>query len=142
MNAETDSAPSANGAGRPGKSLADLGIRALSAIVMAGLALGALWVGGWLFAAFWTAAGIAILWEWQHLVGGDAVSNRLSVGAGAIALVAGLGSLGYPEAAVSVIAIAALVTGWLTGGERVAFRRAVSDNFPVHDRRALLHAAH
>lgn len=121
MNAGADSAPPPIGTGKPGRNLADLGVRIASAVVMAALALGALWVGGWLFAAFWTAAGIAIIWEWQHLIGGKAVSTRLSVGAAAIALTAGFASIGYPEAAIVTIALAALAVGWLAGGERAVW---------------------
>lgn len=114
MKSEAEPAP-AGGARKTGGNLADLGVRVLSALVMVSLALGAVWIGGFIFAAFWTIAGIAILWEWQHLVGGQAVSNRMYVGGAAIALVAGLSSMGYPEAAVSVTALAALAVGWLAG---------------------------
>lgn len=120
MNTEADPTPhgglAPNGARKPaGGSLADLGIRVASAIVMVALALGAVWTGGFVFAAFWTVAGIAIFWEWQHLVGGEAFANRVYVGGAGVALVAGLASLGHPEAAVSITAIAALAVAWLAG---------------------------
>jgi phosphatidate cytidylyltransferase len=118
MNANADPAPRSADSGSPGRKLADLSVRIASALVLAALALGALWVGGWLFAAFWTAAGIAILWEWQHLVGGASLTPRISVGAGAVALAAGLGSLGYPEAAIAIIVLAALIVGWMAGSEQ------------------------
>lgn len=120
MNVNAESAPPP----KPGSNLADLGVRIASAVVMAALALGALWAGGWVFAAFWTAAGIAILWEWQHLVGGEDVRTRLWVGAPAIALTAGFASLGYAEAALGTIALAALAVGWLGRRERAGWAGA------------------
>ncbi|HZH12564.1 MAG TPA: phosphatidate cytidylyltransferase [Microvirga sp.] len=41
--------------------------RVLSAIVMVGLALGAAYWGGWPFALFWLAAGIATMIEWTDM---------------------------------------------------------------------------
>ncbi|MFN3890559.1 MAG: phosphatidate cytidylyltransferase [Beijerinckiaceae bacterium] len=122
MNATAS--PSPNGTPRPGGGLADLGVRILSALVLAAFALGALWVGGFLFAAFWTAAGIAILWEWQHLVGGEGVSTRLYAGAASVALVGGLASLGHIEAAAALIAVSALAVGWIAGAERAVWAGA------------------
>ena len=118
MTSNTQTTPKPNGAGARGGSLADLGVRVASAVVMAALALGAVWIGGWVFAAFWTIVGIAMLWEWQHLVGGDSVKARLYVGAAAVALVAGLASLGRAEAALAVVALCALASAWLAGGSR------------------------
>lgn len=124
MTSDSETAPKPNGAAARGGNLADLGVRVASAIVMAALALGSVWIGGWVFAAFWTAVGIAMLWEWQHLVGGESVKARLYVGAAAVALVAGLASLGYAEAAVSVVAIAALASAWCAGGARAIWSGA------------------
>lgn len=42
--------------------------RVLSAILLAPLALVAAWLGGWLFAIFWTVAAIAVLYEWVTIV--------------------------------------------------------------------------
>ena len=124
MSPGPDPAPPPETAKRSGFNLADLGVRIASAVVMAALALAALWVGGWLFAAFWTAAGIAILWEWQHLVGGEAVSPRLYVGGMAVALAAGLASLGHADAAVWITILAALAVGWLARGDRAMWAAA------------------
>lgn len=48
----------------------NLALRFASAIVLAPIALAAMYVGGWLFAVFWTAAALAVLWEWAVLVKG------------------------------------------------------------------------
>ncbi len=91
---------------------------------MVALALGAVWVGGFVFAAFWTVAGIAVFWEWQHLVGGETLSTRVYVGGAGIALVAGLSSLGYPEAAISITALTALAVAWLSGRDNAIWAGA------------------
>lgn len=124
MTSNSETAPKPDAARAPGGKLADLGVRVMSAIVMAALALGAVWIGGWLFAAFWTIVGIAMLWEWQHLVGGESVSTRLYVGAGAVSLIAGLASLGHAEAAMVVLVIGALASAWLADGARALWSGA------------------
>ena len=47
----------------------ELKARVFSAIVMIALALGAAYWGGWPFALFWLAAGIAIMIEWTDMTG-------------------------------------------------------------------------
>lgn len=46
----------------------NLVLRIVSAAVMAPVAILAAYLGGWLFALFWGAAAIAVLWEWTALV--------------------------------------------------------------------------
>lgn len=48
----------------------DLGVRTLSAIVMLAVAGGALWLGGWFWAAFCVAVALGVVWEWTSLVRG------------------------------------------------------------------------
>ena len=48
----------------------NLALRVASALVMAPLALLAAYLGGWVFALFWAAAALAVLWEWTALVKG------------------------------------------------------------------------
>jgi phosphatidate cytidylyltransferase len=48
----------------PSKELAS---RVVSALVLIPLALVAAWMGGWAFALFWLAAGIAMLVEWTNM---------------------------------------------------------------------------
>jgi len=43
--------------------------RVLSALVLAPIAIAAVYFDGWLFAAFWALAAVAVLWEWIGLVG-------------------------------------------------------------------------
>jgi phosphatidate cytidylyltransferase len=52
--------------------LSELNKRILSGIVMAAVAIGTTIVGGWIFAAIWFGAALAVAFEWQRLVQGDA----------------------------------------------------------------------
>ena len=62
---------------QPKKS--DLPTRAVSAIVMLLIAGGALWFGGWVWAAFIAAVALGVLWEWWGLVCGfvPSVAGRI-----------------------------------------------------------------
>ena len=46
--------------------------RVLSALVLAPVAFGAAWFGGWAFAAFWILAALAVLYEWTKIALGEA----------------------------------------------------------------------
>ncbi len=52
------------------------------------LALGALWRGGTVFIATWTAAAIAVSWEWQSMIGTERKRERVLFGAAALVLIA------------------------------------------------------
>jgi len=45
-------------------------LRIISAAVLAPVAIGVAYIGGWPFAIFWGAAAIAVVWEWTKLVEG------------------------------------------------------------------------
>ena len=47
----------------------ELALRVVSGLVLAALALGTAWVGGWPFGLLWTLAAILALREWLALVG-------------------------------------------------------------------------
>ena len=53
-----------------GRASDDLRLRVISAAVLAPLALGAAWLGGWPFLLFWTAAACVIQWEWRNIAVG------------------------------------------------------------------------
>lgn len=109
--------PTPGGAGRKW-NLADLGLRAASAVVMVALALGTLWLGGHAFAAFWALAGMAVFWEWQHLVGGPRMTMRTVIGAGVVALGAAMAAGGAAELAVLVAGAGAIACAWAAGADR------------------------
>ncbi len=103
----------------------NLWLRIGSALVLAPLAVGAAYVGGWFFVAFWTAAAIGIVWEWTRLV--DPSHHRLPflLGACAIGVSAVLLGIGHGAVAIVVVALgglgAAAIAGagqpaWMAGG--------------------------
>ncbi len=49
----------------------NLALRIVSAAVLAPVAVGAAYFGGWPFALFWAASAIAVAWEWTRLVKGQ-----------------------------------------------------------------------
>lgn len=93
----------------------ELRTRVLSAIVMIALALGTAYWGGWPFALFWLAAGIAVMTEWTTMT---KVEPRRPVqgvfGAGLAALTAlsllGAGFLAGAVTALAFLAIGSLLT--------------------------------
>jgi phosphatidate cytidylyltransferase len=48
----------------------NLALRVASAVVLAPVAIGTAYVGGWSFALFWAAAALAVAWEWTRMVSG------------------------------------------------------------------------
>ena len=72
---------------RPGS---DLPLRVGSALVLAPLAIGVAYLGGWVFAVFWGLAAIIVMWEWTTLVCGPDRRSVLMTGIVAVALAAAL----------------------------------------------------
>lgn len=66
--------------------------RAAAGVVMMAAALGSAWAGGAIFAVFWAAAALGVLWEWQSLV---AREQRLPRFAGGVLLFAALGAIAF-----------------------------------------------
>jgi phosphatidate cytidylyltransferase len=93
------------------RTFADLRPRIVSSLVLGIAAIAVLWVGGLLFAMFWLAAGLAILWEWQALIGG--ARHRARFLAGAIGIVIAGAFASY--VALGIASAALLVAGLLTG---------------------------
>ncbi|WP_445500630.1 phosphatidate cytidylyltransferase [Microvirga sp. G4-2] len=97
----------------PKPPTSELKTRVLSAIVMVALALGTAYWGGWPFALFWLAAGIAVMVEWTDMT---KVEPRRIVqtvfGLGALALtVLFLSDVSFTAGAVT--ALVALALGML-----------------------------
>jgi phosphatidate cytidylyltransferase len=82
--------------------------RVLSAAILAPAAVAVAYVGGWLFAAFWCAAAVAVAWEWMTLIG---PAGRAAVILAAAAPVAGalLAALAQPLIALAVAFIIAVL---------------------------------
>lgn len=113
----------ADGAGAPPAH--NLVLRAVSAAVLAPLAIVTAWLGDWPFALFWGAAAIAVLWEWVRLVAGPRHVLMLSSCASAIAVAALVDWRGRPITAILLIVLGALAAAifaprrerfWITAG--------------------------
>jgi phosphatidate cytidylyltransferase len=97
----------------------DLRTRALSGFVLIATAIGAARAGGPVFVAFWLVASIAVLWEWQRLVGAPALAARVWIGGVALGFCAFLAH-DYLLDAVGVLGLAAIIIGGLGGrGQRL-----------------------
>lgn len=79
-------------------------LRIVSAVVLAPLAVGAAYIGGWPFTLFWAIAAIGILWEWASLVAGQARRAILVAGGAVLAGAAAASLAGYLVASVVIIA--------------------------------------
>lgn len=93
----------------------DLKPRIAAAVAMGGLALATAWVGGFIFAAFWWLAAVVVLWEWQRLVGGARLAERVALGGLFIALAALFALHNSTLGVVAGFVIGAGAVGWLTG---------------------------
>src|ERR1700722_2947939 len=80
---------------------------------MASLALPAAWIGGIIFAVFWWLASIVVLWEWQRLVGGARLAERVATGSFALALAALVALHNSILGAIAVLVLGAVAVGWL-----------------------------
>lgn len=89
---------SAQSASKPetrARSAGDLSLRIISSVALAPLALGAAYVGGWVFLLFWLIAALGVLWEWNRLAAAPATWGVTAAGAVALsgaALAVGLGA--------------------------------------------------
>jgi phosphatidate cytidylyltransferase len=124
MSASSKSDGAKDGPAKSG-GFADLAPRVLSALAMVAAALGALYVGGDVFALFWLVAGFAVNWEWQGLIGAERRIWRVAAGGAAVAAAAALGRTGLAGPAALVAlgmgAVAATHAGpgrrlWAAGG--------------------------
>jgi phosphatidate cytidylyltransferase len=100
---------------RPG---AELVLRVGSAVVLAPLAIGVAYIGGWPFALFWGAAAIGVLWEWTSLVVEGDRRSGLMAGAVSLALALVLAQTHHLVAAIIVLAMGALAAAALAPAER------------------------
>jgi phosphatidate cytidylyltransferase len=100
---------------RPGPELA---LRVVSALVLAPLAIGVAYIGGWPFALFWGAAAIGVLWEWTSLVAGADRWSVVMAGAVSLALALALAHTHHLVAGIIVLAMGALAVAALAPSER------------------------
>ncbi len=103
---------SAPGAPAPRKRAdwSELGPRIASAIVLMAVALAVTFLGGHPFDLFWLVASLAILWEWQGLVGGTRRFSVVFIGALALAGAAAFAGGGLPGYSILLLAAAAIAS--------------------------------
>jgi phosphatidate cytidylyltransferase len=101
-----------------GGSGSDLPLRVGSALVLAPLAVGVAYLGGWVFAAFWCIAAVLVMWEWTTLVSGPDRRSLLTIAIVAVALAVTLaassagatdGLRGLRFAAAPIVLVAGMV---------------------------------
>lgn len=92
---------------RPPARRSDLGLRLVSAVVLMAVALAALWLGGFVFAALAGLCGALILVEWTGMSGpfAQTVAPRAAIGFVAVSV---FGAVYGPVAAVAALAAVAL----------------------------------
>ena len=82
---------------------------------MGGLALATAWIGGFIFAAFWWLAAVVVLWEWQRLIAGARLAERVALGGLFIALVALLALHNSILGVIAGLVLGAAAVGWVAG---------------------------
>jgi phosphatidate cytidylyltransferase len=98
----------------------DLKPRIAAAAAMGVLALAAAWIGGLIFVAFWWLAAVVVLWEWQRLIGGDRLAERVLTGAVAIAAAALFALHNWSPGVVAALILGAVAVSWMAGrSERI-----------------------
>lgn len=98
----------------------DLLPRALSGVVLVAVALGTAMRGGVTFELFWLLAALAVLWEWQRLIGADHAPLRDVIGALALVPAGALAVAGSAAGAVLAVALGMVGTALMAGpGQRV-----------------------
>lgn len=119
MNTVVDSNPvsHSNDTGKP-LSANNLALRIASAAVLAPLALVTAYSGGWPFVLFWSAAALAVLWEWMELVAGKAHRPLFISCAGAVAAAGLLVWLDRPISALLMLGLGALAAAILAPSAR------------------------
>ena len=117
MNANGETTPAAMTGSR---RWSDLGTRTASAVVLVIVALATTHKGGDLFVLFWFAASVAILWEWQRLIGAAMLVLRVSLGSVVLAYAAFSASRLDPMLALLVVVVGAGLMAVLAGpGKRI-----------------------
>jgi phosphatidate cytidylyltransferase len=114
-----------NPSGKFGLPGGNLTLRVCSALVLAPLAIGTAYLGGWPFALFWSLAAIGVFFEWSALVAGDRRRSVLLVGGAALVVALALAAGGRLAASLMVTVLGIIATasfapaqqrGWVAGG--------------------------
>jgi phosphatidate cytidylyltransferase len=89
----------------------ELALRVCSALVLAPLAVGIAYVGGWTFVVFWVVAALVVLWEWTSVVAGrDQHSVLMAGGASVLLAIVLAGSIGSAVEGIHAVRLLAAIT--------------------------------
>lgn len=108
----------AAGAKAGGDAANNVMLRIASAAVLAPIAIGFAYIGGWLFLALCAAAAARILWEWMRLVADHPDRRMLLLGFAALIAAFFLTGFDEPAAAATIVIGAALAGGTLMAPAR------------------------
>jgi len=100
------------------RSRSNLALRVGSSLVLAPLAIGAAYLGGPAFLAFWIFAALGVLWEWDGLVCGHDRNTVLALGVLALAGATIFTVLNRPGFALLLIALGMLAVATLASRTR------------------------
>jgi phosphatidate cytidylyltransferase len=99
---------------------AELRPRIVAGVAMGLVAVAVAWIGGIIFLAFWWLASLIVFWEWQRLVRGDRLIERIVVGALVLAGAALFALHQSVFGAIATLVVGAVVIGWIAGpGARI-----------------------
>ena len=96
----------------------ELGLRIVSGVVLAALALFCVWHGPKAFGALVLVAGLLMSWEWGRIVRGVDFDLAFSIHAAALVVAFALASLGYAALAAAILLAGAITLIPLQFGER------------------------
>lgn len=102
----------------PKSSMRDLGLRVVSGIALALVALAALWAGDVPFAVLVAGVGSVVAWEWSRIVRSAGVDAIVVIQIGAVIAGVGLAALGLAGLGLITILVAAIISALLAFGER------------------------
>jgi phosphatidate cytidylyltransferase len=93
-----------NGARRCYRLIADtaLATRAVSAVVLAALAIAAALLGSWPFVVFWAVAAVGVFWEWTSIVAGRSIASMV---VGTVSLLGAAAAAGSGRSLVALVVV-------------------------------------
>jgi phosphatidate cytidylyltransferase len=99
-------------------SFRDVGIRIVTGVAMAAVALAVLWAGSLPFAVLAGAIAVIVSWEWGRIVRSAGVDAIFIIQAGAVVVAVVLASRGLAGLGLIAVLVAAILSALLAFGER------------------------
>jgi phosphatidate cytidylyltransferase len=92
---------------------ADLWPRVGAAVAMGLAALVVAWIGGFVFVVFWWIGSVIVLGEWQRIVRGERLVERIGIGVLALAAAALFATHNDGLYAIATLIVGAAAVGWI-----------------------------